>query len=131
LNKNFLNLFFISVIINVLGIVINKWFLIFFCTTDRLKIKNIMNNWGNDFYSKITAVRRLMQITPCKRSAARGKKMQRTNSELRSSSTSGFMTLNSYGVQRHCSDISTPSCATLARGYSHFTPSAYFFKSEG
>jgi hypothetical protein len=79
------------------------------------------------FHSKIArniTVGDAQVITPCKRSVARGKKMQLTNYELRSSSTCRVVTLNSYGVRKSCGDISSPRCATLARGYLHFTPSA-------
>ena len=68
-------------------------------------------------YYRKYAERRIMLITPCKRSAARGEKPTPSYPELRSSSTR-------YGVKAGvCSHAITPSYASLARGYQHLSPS--------
>ena len=59
--------------------------------------------------------RRYILITPSKRSVARGRKEHPPSSELRSSSTP-------YGVVKERGDFSTPSCASLARGYQYMSP---------
>ena len=60
--------------------------------------------------------RRKTLITPCKRSAARGKR-NLSHPQPRSG-------LNSYGVPVWLWDRPTPSSASLARGYQRFTPKA-------
>ena len=64
-------------------------------------------------------------VQAAKGGAARGKAMQRVNSVLRRSTTQSKQILNSYGVPMLMAIFLTPSCGyRLARGYSHFTPSA-------
>ena len=70
------------------------------------------------------SVRRQTRITPCKAiAAARGKKRPRTPNELRRSSTSFCSTPTELCFQ---GITFTPSCATLARGYQHSTPSEFY-----
>ena len=88
-------------------------------------LNSAMNRFQLNFKTVVEhAGRRIMWITPCKRSAARGKTISPAIPELRRSSTR-------YGVEG-VEDFRYPELRLqLARGYPHSRPTVLLLKNEG